>query len=192
MHLWSRSLGNGIGAQQMIRMDQWIFIQYQERGSITWAGECLEADRAICLLLWWEEGTVYLGMYTHVHVLTSDRAQSPNRNSRNKQLLVFPCKAQVVCSHLWILTFSFPNLCCKKFFPKPRNTGLNQFRVSVSSGSSLCYRRWAGSWQEARVVALSALLPVAMPWVSSNLGKMPLDRWIRAFVFFLKLICVAT
>lgn len=63
----------------MGRMDHWIFIQCQERGSITWSGECLKAGRVICPLLWWEEGTVQPGMYTHEHVLTSDRAKHPRR-----------------------------------------------------------------------------------------------------------------
>lgn len=45
-------LGNGIGAQQMRRIRQWIFLQYHERGTITWTGECLEAGRAVSLLLW--------------------------------------------------------------------------------------------------------------------------------------------
>lgn len=106
-------------------------------------------------------------IHTYMYSLLIEH-NHPTRIAELEQLPFFPCKAWVVCSHLQILAFSFPILYCKNFVPEPRNTGLNQFRVSVSSGSSLHYQSWAGSWQEARAAALSALLSIAMSWVSSK------------------------
>lgn len=110
---------------------------------------------------------------------------APNKNSRTEQLPFFPCKAQVVCScpRQQSLTLAFL-ICAAKFCLGPGNTALNQFRIFVSSNSSLCCQPWAGSWQEARAAVLWALLPVAMSGVSSKLGKMPLHLWIWAFCFF--------
>lgn len=151
-----------------------------ERGAAS-LGECLEADRAICLLLWWKEGTVHHGMYTHVHVLTSDRAPSSNKKTRTEQLSLFHARLRdfaVICR-----SSPLAFLICAAKSSFPRNTGLNQFRVSASS-SSLHYQRWAERWQKARAVVRLALLPIAMSWVSSKLGKMPLYLWIWAFCFF--------
>lgn len=117
-------------------------------------------------------------MCTYTYVCTQQEQQ-------NWATAFFPCKAQVVCScpRQQSLTLAFL-ICAAKFCLGPGNTALNQFRIFVSSNSSLCCQPWAGSWQEARAAVLWALLPVAMSGVSSKLGKMPLHLWIWAFCFF--------
>lgn len=89
------------------RMVQWIFIQYQGRSSITWTGECLEVGRAICLLLWWEEGTELLDVYIHICVHPTRTAELSNC------LFSMQGPGGLQLSLTTIPDFSFPNLCCK-------------------------------------------------------------------------------